>query len=809
MAISEIGESGAEAVEGSVEIPLDESEPPGDDLFEPESEDSKPEPEIEPEPEPVAELEPETVAEPEPETVAEPEPESKAVEPEPVVDEAAEIEAWLAVVCRNIDGPEEPEPEPEPVVEPEPEPEPVAEVEPESEPQAEPEPVAEVESESEPEPVVEAEPELESEPAAVAEVELEPVAEPEPEPVIELELESEPVAEAEPEPVIDAEPVSEPELVAEAEAEAESEPESVIELEQVAEVEPQPEPEPDKVATLEAAEEEGLLQLATEPEPPKLTLSAMPAVIISPDETELVGTVKAPTLDEVWGAPDPPSQTELLSGPAVESEEPTLLGGSVQSADEVDAIFTVPEARSYETMGLEEKPALKVQPTIELNPYETVGLDFKPELKKSQAEPAPPEELKSYETMLDFQPEVKPPPTTEAEPPAASETLTLNYKPDNQRPAFPKTKADLPPPARGITLDAELLKSANKPEKASSEPSPSKPLSAPGASLKLLEQALHKAVPGKLPEGLKKRSVLAIRHVFTLGNVQRAAVLLENEQATVEALAVGGFSSELDSMDQIPVRLLRATKTSGKPLLMVDCIRDPRFAKDPVVTKFQIHSVVCIPFTDKESGSRGYLYLDNCALPNAFSYSDLEGLTDFAHKLATQTDLSEYDTTPVHSPSEELHVELQPVSPWWFVTAIVAAIILVTPALYSTFTKTDAPPPRTTSATQPVENPAAVIQGFIRSLDAQSYEGAYSYLSKDLQSKVSKEDFNAKIKADMARYDKAWRLSRVNIRGGNLDQEALKSFRVTVGHSGPWDWTLQKTDGKWYLHEFEGGLSIP
>jgi len=61
----------------------------------------------------------------------------------------------------------------------------------------------------------------------------------------------------------------------------------------------------------------------------------------------------------------------------------------------------------------------------------------------------------------------------------------------------------------------------------------------------------------------------------------------------------------------------------------------------------------------------------------------------------------------------------------------------------------------------------------------------------------------------MEKYDKAWRLSRVNIRGGNIDQESLKSFRVTVGHSGPWNWTLQKSEGKWYLHEFDGGLSIP
>ena len=392
------------------------------------------------------------------------------------------------------------------------------------------------------------------------------------------------------------------------------------------------------------------------------------------------------------------------------------------------------------------------------------------------------------------------------------ETLGLGDKP-------PEAKTPSPPtviPGPRLTLDAELLKSDRKPEKAEQSQTFQKTTGqskvTPGASLKFLEQALAKSVPGKLPEGLKKRAVTAIRYVFTKGSVQRAAVLAEDDQGKLEALAVGGFSPDLGSMEQIPDRLLRATKTSGKPLLMVDCIRDPRFAKDPVVTKFEVRSVVCIPFTDKETGSKGFLYLDNCTAPNAFSYQDLDELTSFAYKLATQTDLSEYETSsPVSGStgSDELTVEVQPPSPWWFVAAIVAAIVLITPALYSTFTKEDVPKRAQTTNSQPIENPAAVIQGFIRSLDAKSYEGAYSYLSVDLKSQISQEDFDKKLKRDMEKYDKAWRLSRVNIRGGNIDQESLKSFRVTVGHSGPWNWTLQKTEGKWYLHQFDGGLSIP
>ena len=587
------------------------------------------------------------------------------------------------------------------------------------------------------------------------------------------------------------------------------------------------EPEPKDAGQL--AEAEGSLE---EEGPPTLSVKTVPAVVLEADQgledsVELVGTAEP----DVFGAPESPTD-ELFSGPSQAIQETPLMGSVMAaSTDEVDDFFrqasplpateseemeaqSATEQRSYETVGFEDADK------SEANPYETVGLPNSGGLPSAKPRsfdtvgmgttPVPETESPEKQTSASTS-EPKGTVMTGAEE-KSYETLGLGDKP-------PEAKTPSPPtviPGPRLTLDAELLKSDRKPEKAEQSQTFQKTTGqskvTPGASLKFLEQALAKSVPGKLPEGLKKRAVTAIRYVFTKGSVQRAAVLAEDDQGKLEALAVGGFSPDLGSMEQIPDRLLRATKTSGKPLLMVDCIRDPRFAKDPVVTKFEVRSVVCIPFTDKETGSKGFLYLDNCTAPNAFSYQDLDELTSFAYKLATQTDLSEYETSsPVSGStgSDELTVEVQPPSPWWFVAAIVAAIVLITPALYSTFTKEDVPKRAQTTNSQPIENPAAVIQGFIRSLDAKSYEGAYSYLSVDLKSQISQEDFDKKLKRDMEKYDKAWRLSRVNIRGGNIDQESLKSFRVTVGHSGPWNWTLQKTEGKWYLHQFDGGLSIP
>ena len=797
-------------------------------------------------------------------------------------DSAEDIEAWLALVCRNIDSPEEeaaaesapeePKPEDESAKIAPQDPEPT-EPESEPEPQPEPEPEPEKEPEKEPEePQVEKKVEQKTKPdtksvkQAVENAEKSKAEVKTDEPELKL-VRSE--SEADPRETVDSEE-SQPELKLVRPTPEDSD--SSAAESAPAEAEEEPAPATQESEPAEEEPEEGL-KLVREPaieEPPRPVLGAVPAVVLdssqAPEESAELGG--AP--QDVFGAPEPASD-DLFSGPAQAVEKAPLMGGGAPAVTEVDDIFNqVSEPPVTEL----EEPLMGAQPATELRSYETVSFtDTAVEQAKSQdtmgmpteKEPEQPSsgplglqasvektspfaaKPKSFDTIgmgptttPKTEPAEAPQPAAQNESsetlgtdeapkpePKSYETMLTGDKPEASKPGsksyetvldFKKPTSEKAPaaatPTSGITLDAELLKSTRKPDKAEEAQTFQKTGQskvAPGSSLKFLEQALAKSVPGKLPEGLKKRSVTAIRYVFTKGSVQRAAVIAENDQGKLEALAVGGFSPDLDSMAQIPERLLRATKTSGKPLLMVDCIRDPRFAKDPVVTKFEVRSVACIPFTDKETGSRGFLYLDNCTAPNAFSYQDLEELTNFAYKLATQTDLSEYEVSaPVSTGSDELTVEVQPFSPWWFVGAIVAAIILITPALYNTFTKDDAPKRAQTSTTsQPIENPAAVIQGFIRSLDAKSYEGAYSYLSQDLQSKISQEQFDKKLKKDMEKYDKAWRLSRVNIRGGNLDQESLKSFRVTVGHSGPWIWTLQKTDGKWYLHEFEGGLSIP
>jgi GAF domain-containing protein len=584
---------------------------------------------------------------------------------------------------------------------------------------------------------------------------------------------------------------------------------------------PKPEDTAKPTAAELVAEAPKLEEASPDSEAARGTQRLVSSVAQEPDETLLMGpaqdTITEDPMEATFVGPAESDSTDFLLAGPVEVEGSTLIGGTAGATDDVDSIFlrdSAPESASGSTLEMKgpspAPPKPIPQPAVEVQLPEETSVELQhptrpPSLPDNKSQPTP-------------APRTEPEPVTKSQRPTAAGSppkVDLSFLQSTSAPR--KTQGQVPADSASaetvLDLDSKVLKPTQKPAKSQESQAfktTSKP-STPGGSLKFLEQALAQAVPGKLPAGLKKRAVTAVRHLFTLDNVQRAAVFAKNEQGNIEALAVGGLSPDKESLAQISPRLLRAVMSSGKPLLLLDCVREPRYAKDPIVTENQIRSVVCAPFTDTESGTFGLLYIDNCTAANAFSYQDLDTLTQFAHKMGTQADLSEYDPTPARgAASDKLNVEVEPVSPWLYVSLVVGALILVMPALYNTFFGASTPPPVTQSVnSQPIENPAAVIQGFIRALDAKSYGGAYTYLSEGLRTKISEEEFNKKVKNNLADYDKAWRLSRVNIRAGNIDQESLKSFRVTVGQYGPWTWTLQKSEGKWYIHEFEGGLNVP
>jgi hypothetical protein len=594
-------------------------------------------------------------------------------------------------------------------------------------------------------------------------------------------------------------------------------PKPTVPLQQAAETiieAPKPE-EPDVPAAAETIIEAPTQQLDV------AALGASDSLLAGPADSILAGPA-----DSILAGP----ADSILAGPAEELKDTTLEGTAEATAD-VDSLFlkSTPGADkpTPDVTGPSPGPPKPIpQPAIEI----TLDPDPVPPQEQPQS-PSVPAALSPTQplsmTVSQTQSLQTRKPEPEPDPVSSQANSTPTDQPkvdlDTQKPwlqskSAPNKKHGTPPPTdvdsgNKSDLDSQVLKPTQKPAKAqeSTAFNATTKATTPGGGLKFLEQALAQSVPGKLPTGLKKKAVTAVRHLFTLTNVQRVAVLAKNDQGKVEALAVGGLSPDKESMEQIPARLLRAVLRSDKALLLPDCIRDPRYAKDPIVTGHEIRSVICAPFTDTASGTVGLLYVDNCAAPNAFSNKDLEHLTQFAHKMGTQADLSEFDSAPQRSTSpDSLNVEVEPVSPWLYVSLVLGALILVMPALYNAFFGDTTPKNVKPSVnSQPIENPAAVIQGFIRALDAKSYGGAYTYLSEGLQARISEEEFDKRLKSDLAKYDKAWRLSRVNIRAGSVDQESLKSFRVTVGHNGPWLWTLQKSAGKWYIHEFEGGLDVP
>lgn len=327
-----------------------------------------------------------------------------------------------------------------------------------------------------------------------------------------------------------------------------------------------------------------------------------------------------------------------------------------------------------------------------------------------------------------------------------------------------------------------------------------------GGQLRDVEKVLSEKTTGKLPWGIKKRALPAMKFLSQLRGIQRGMVIAASVDGELECVASGGIEGE-KSLDYAPMRLLKTVFRTKEPILLLDGQKDPRFVNDQRLQEIGVRSGLCVPFKDCESGADGLLYVDNLVKASAFSYQDLRAVKEFAKKMATDYQLGETEVIPESKVPVELATEQKPTDPRLYVALLVAAIVLVFPAL-SNPTKEEpevvATPPSVERVTQ---DPKAVVLSFIRTIESSNVRSAHKYLVPSRQETVSLEELEKQIKSFIRDGDNAWVLSRVSIEEESRFNSKSKRYRLLRADREKSNWKIgvrEKTDGSWVVDTISG-----
>ena len=681
------------------------------------------------------------------------------------------------------------QPEPVQVEKPEPteEPEPVAETEQtaqpeESEPEAEPEPVQAEKPEpaKEPEPVAETEPAPQPQPAPPEE------PEPETEPVQaekqEPAKEPEPVAEtqpAQPEPAAEPEPKREP--AEEPEPAAETEPAPQPQSAQPEEPKPEAEPEPVQAEKPKPAEE---LEPSAETEPapqPQTTQSEEPGP--SADEFILEGpSTEAETLDDIFAGPSEPAASIFPA--AASQDEEQLAPEPIQSEPETG------ENSSSEAEP--EKPPETMEVLTESNP---LPKPIDPTLESVEEELS--QEVIQFLKLVE---------KAEDDPDSPAAEIPLTKEAPPKKKSFKMKSKEAPPsilqdtePTKALKpekLDSSFVKSEQKPQKKSGASR------AIGGQLRDLEQAFAQSEPGKLPSGIEKRSVAAISFLSRLEGTQRVMVVVEDDKGELQCTAAGGVEGE-DYLKQTSQRLLRTVLRSNESKLLLDATKDARFSNDAALKSQGVLSALCAPFTDKVSGARGLLYVDNLERDNAFTYQDLRHVESFCNRLATDTYLEGFEqvTTSPKAP-DELQAEVQQVDPRIYIAVAIILILVMVPSIFSLFgSKEEEKPTGPTIVTRATADSKTVVISFLRAIETRNFRSAYQYLTQERRGKLNFDKFNAQAVKFMSEKGNSWIIARLDVVENTTNSDFLKTYDLIPPDDRllRWKVTTQKLEGVWYI----------
>ena len=676
--------------------------------------------------------------------------------------------------------PPKPAEEPKPVEEPESsaeteqpaQPEPVQVEKPE--PTEEPEPVAETEQTAQPE---------EPEPAAEPEPKREPAEEPEPAAETEPAPQPQPAQPEEPEPEAEPEPVQaeKPKPAEELEPSAETEPAPQPQPAQPEEPKPEAEPEPVQAEKPKPAEE---LEPSAETEPapqPQTTQSEEPGP--SADEFILEGpSTEAETLDDIFAGPSEPAASIFPA--AASQDEEQLAPEPIQSEPETG------ENSSSEAEP--EKPPETMEVLTESNP---LPKPIDPTLESVEEELS--QEVIQFLKLVE---------KAEDDPDSPAAEIPLTKEAPPKKKSFKMKSKEAPPsilqdtePTKALKpekLDSSFVKSEQKPQKKSGASR------AIGGQLRDLEQALAQSEPGKLPSGIEKRSVAAISFLSRLEGTQRVMVVVEDDKGELQCTAAGGVEGE-DYLKQTSQRLLRTVLRSNESKLLLDATKDARFSNDAALKSQGVLSALCAPFTDKVSGARGLLYVDNLERDNAFTYQDLRHVESFCNRLATDTYLEGFEqvTTSPKAP-DELQAEVQQVDPRIYIAVAIILILVMVPSIFSLFgSKEEEKPTGPTIVTRATADSKTVVISFLRAIETRNFRSAYQYLTQERRGKLNFDKFNAQAVKFMSEKGNSWIIARLDVVENTTNSDFLKTYDLIPPDDRllRWKVTTQKLEGVWYI----------
>lgn len=514
------------------------------------------------------------------------------------------------------------------------------------------------------------------------------------------------------------------------------------------------------------------------------------------------------TLDQVRVIKLDPSLTMELEGPKepepYQGEALSLQLGPQATLDEQEDAADEQAAADTLLLGIPVEPEEMFELTTDLEPW------------MPDDEPLDP-----VEESLSSEPEVPGPPA----PLATSVTVNLGSLPSplakpREEPAVEVIlpEQSLPLKAEGrrqeklptgyqnemiaeLSLDSAAFKAENKPEKR------------PGGNLRSLEQALVQPVPRQLPPGIENRAIAAVGFLSTLESTQRAMVIIVNGTGELQVVVAGGMGE--DSLRQTSMRLLKSVLSTNTPLLLLNCSKDARFGKDPVIVEQQIRSIVCVPFRDCVSKARGLLYADNISKPTAFNYRDLSRTEDFARSLATEQHLGgfEHVVSAVSKPEETVEVDRAPaIVPWIFVAAVSLILFMILPAL--SWSGGESSKPKTAQTPLVVQHETAdsetVVVAYLRALESGNFANAYLFLSPRIRAGMSQVAFQNKARAFLETDNNAFEMAKATVIADSVEKETQRSYfiRPLRKDGTKWTWNLKKERDLWYLDSFKGGLEF-
>ncbi len=134
-----------------------------------------------------------------------------------------------------------------------------------------------------------------------------------------------------------------------------------------------------------------------------------------------------------------------------------------------------------------------------------------------------------------------------------------------------------------------------------------------------------------------------LRVVVEVAGAQRGVLALAANDflkihARVEAagdMVVSLAEASLEDCSDVPAAILRYVQRTKEVVLLADAAAAGLFARDPVVLRRQVHSVLCIPLM-KQARMVGLIYLENNAMVDAFAFE----LVEVGRVLAAQAVIS-------------------------------------------------------------------------------------------------------------------------------------------------------------------------